>query len=186
MCTAYTESMGFGVHSLKQLSAYVLVVSLFASTCVAQIPGSIPGQKDSDWTTIQRLKVSTRVLVEMRSGEELEGDFVGASESVLRFDAVVRGLEGGLVTPREFPRSAVTRVYKLGQPWSTAARALLGGAIGVGVGAGIGAALDSRYRSNEDKGILTATLGLLGGAIGAGVGAKIHGPSRKKLIYRAD
>ena len=82
---------------------------------------------------------------------------------------------------REFLRSESQKVLFL----SPLVSVIAGGGIGAGIGAGLGLAIESTSKSNEDRGLATATLAVLGSAIGAGI-AHHYPIIRGKGIYVAN
>ena len=81
---------------------------------------------------------------------------------------------------RSIPRDDVKCVRLNHRVWSQ----IVGAAIGLGAGVAIGAAVDAHARSNEDNGVVGATLGILVG-FGGGLIGKSHPFIRGKVIYQA-
>ena len=125
---------------------------------------------NSEWTSVQNLRVGERIGIIKSDQKRVEGTFAGATASAISVhtdqDVAVA-------------KDDVVRVYR--RPHlSRAVRALIGGGIGLAAGAVVNATAGERFRN--EGGDITAGALLGGAAIGAGIGAATGGGYQ--TIYR--
>lgn len=134
-----------------------------------------------DWQGLRGLKLGKRILVELKTGDPLEGEFRGVMGGTLNLSA-----EGNTYNLRQ---QDVRRVYRLKGRWSRGKAAGVGAVIGLVAGSFVGAGVmvgnerePGHVPSADDTGPLAAGASL-GTLAGAGVGALLGGRRRGQLLY---
>lgn len=119
-----------------------------------------------DWKNVMDMAPDSGISVKTKAGKKFHGDLVSVGEKSLTIYSNEAGFPGRIKRLREISQTDVREVRTL----TPTASVLVGSAIGGGIGAGLGAIADASARTNEDRGVATATLGLLGAAIGGAIG----------------
>ena len=135
------------------------------------------GQQLSDWASVQQLKTNERLVVKQKSGKEIKGLMIEATDTTLRIDRDGK--------PHEIPRADIRQVFTIEGKAAKGKWALIGAGIGAGVGTGIGY---GKYSPNSDDSEIYITMGAL---IGTGAGAAagmLFGQTRRKrvMVYAVD
>ncbi|HEV2834632.1 MAG TPA: hypothetical protein VGW58_04895 [Pyrinomonadaceae bacterium] len=157
--------------SIPLVLVFVLLAT-YAPLAFAQQSGST-----RDWSSVQQLKTNEQLIVKQKSGKDLEGVMIEATDSTLTIDRKGK--------PVAIPRADVRQVLVIEGKANKAKWALIGAGIGAGAGTGIGA---TKYRSDrDDYGIYI----YMGTFIGTGVGAVsglLFGQTRRKrtIVYTTD
>jgi hypothetical protein len=143
--------------------------------------GPAAGPPAQDWQGLRGLKHGTRILVEFKAGDPLEGKFMGVTGGTLNLSA-----DGATYTLQQHE---IRRVYRLKGRWSRGKAAGVGAVIGMVAGTFVGAGVMIRNErepghvpSADDTGPLAAGASL-GTLAGAGVGALLGGRRRGRLLY---
>lgn len=152
--------------------AVLLVLTLF----VTQLPAVFGQQSSNNWSAVQQLKTNTKLIVKQKSGGEVKGLMIEATDTTLTIDRKGK--------PVSIARADVQQVYVSEGKAEKGKWAAIGSGIGAGTGAGIGAI---KYSPDSDDSEIYIVGGLL---IGVGVGAVsglLFGQSRRKreLVYSA-
>ena len=150
----------------------LLLLSTHAPLVLAQQTTSL-----SDWAAVQQIQTNERLFVRQKSGKELKGKMIEASDTALTIDRDGK--------PLSIPRAEVRQVYVVEGTAQKGKWALIGAGVGAGAGAGIGAA---KYSPNRDDSEIWIPVGVM---FGAGIGAVsglLFGQStrERKLIYAAN
>ena len=156
---------------MKPISV-VLVLLLLSS----QAP-LVFAQSLSDWAAVQRIRTNEKLFVRQKSGKEIKGEMIEASETALTIDRDGK--------PFSIPRAEVRQVYIVEGKAQKGKWALIGAGTGAGVGAAIGYA---KYSPNSDDSELWIPVGLMFGAgIGAVSGLLFGQTTRKRtMVYAAN
>jgi hypothetical protein len=130
----------------------------------------------NDWATVQQLKTNEKLLVKQKSGKEVKGEMIEATETALTIDRDGK--------PLSIPRADVRQVYIVEGKAAKGMWALIGAGVGAGVGAGIGR---TKYSPDRDDSEIWTAVGLMYGAGAGAVGGLLFGQSRRKrtLVYAA-
>lgn len=160
---------------MKRKAIPLLLVFVLLST---QAPLAF-GQQSStnNWTAVQQLGTNERLVVKQKSGKELKGLMIEATDTTLTIDRDGK--------PVSIPRADVRHVYVIEGKASKGKWALIGAGIGAGAGTGIGYA---KYSPNVDDSELFIAMGLLIGAGAGAVGGLFFGQSKRKrvMVYSVD
>ena len=131
----------------------------------------------SDWSSVQGLKLGSKLMVSTRKGERFEGELKHVdADSLLLLVRVSRSARQAI----ELRRDDVSEVRK---PKSRVLTTALGMGIGLGVGLGIGAIYDSQHTGTDDPGLGKLVYGALGAGSGLAVGGFLR--LKGKKIYVA-
>jgi hypothetical protein len=114
--------------------------------------------------------------VKQKSGKEVKGEMIEATETALTIDRDGK--------PLSIPRADVRQVYIVEGKAAKGMWALIGAGVGAGVGAGIGR---TKYSPDRDDSEIWTAVGLMYGAGAGAVGGLLFGQSRRKrtLVYAA-
>jgi len=127
-----------------------------------------------DWSAVTQLKPGTRVYLNPRSGDELKGKIVSASDRAVELRVNGRNVSIAKVNVLTVHSARRSSRFK---------RALIGAATGAGIGVAIGVGVTAATKSDG----LAAADGLLYGIpIGAVAGAATAGHRRAELIYSSN
>lgn len=163
-----------------------LPAALLASVLALAASPAAPAQTRApsnaqDWQGLRGLKPGKRILVELRSGAAVEGEFDGVTGDTLNLSA-----DGNTY---DLVQSDIRRVYRLKGRWSRGKAARVGAGIGMVVGTVIGVRAMVRAEqdpahvpSADDTGPPAAGM-ILGTLAGAGAGALLGGRRRGELLY---
>ena len=156
---------------MKTVSVLLVVVLLSTYTPLAF------AQSSSDWTTVQQIKTNEKLFVRQKSGQEVKGEMIEATDSALTIDRDGK--------PFSIPRADVRQVYIVEGKAQKGKWALIGAGVGAGAGAGVGAA---KYSPNRDDSEIWIPVGVMFGAgIGAVSGLLFGQTTRKRtLVYAAN
>ena len=159
-------------------SVRIQIVSLLLAGLISMPAhaGMIPGR----WEKVSDLDLGTPITVELKNGDQVEGDFEGLSESGVDIETH----SARAIIPRADIQTITAR--KMG---GRANGATVGAAIGAAIsfiGIATGRASGSGHRSGA---LLLGTLLTtgLGAAIGAGIGAAAGGGTEREaiVVYKA-
>jgi hypothetical protein len=124
----------------------ILCVVLAAAVIGTQANAAKITKDTSDWANVQGVKVGTPLLIAMKSGPAVRGNFESASDTsveVMRWDG------GGEETVARDEVKTITRVVGQGlAPDQVRKRLLVGAAIGAVAGAAVGGSRDIRQGTN--------------------------------------
>ena len=134
-----------------------------------------------DWQNAQNLALDSAISVKTRAGAQFRGSLVSVTPNDLTIDSDERGFPGRVRRRRDLHRDEIQEI-RLQAPGGSL---LAGAALGAGIGAGIGAGVESQDKSNEDRGLLTATLAILGGALGFFIARHYPLIKGKKIYVRS-
>ncbi len=134
-----------------------------------------------NWNKVQSLPTKTNIAIELRYGEEVNGEFVRLAEDSI----VVREYEREKV----FPRNAVALIKRI-KPGSRARNAAIAGGIFFGIGFGLGYAggayiTDQNSMPAGERASVGAAMGGLMGGVAAAISAAHRPGPLGELIYRA-
>jgi hypothetical protein len=136
-----------------------------------------------DWQDLSSLKPGKKILVELKSGNTVDGKLISLTGSKL---ILADSSDSYSLDQRD-----ILRVYRFKGRWSRGRTAGIGAGIGMVVGTFIGAGrMDrlerdtSRTPSDADEIPLAAGF-VIGTAVGAGVGALFGGKGKGELLYAA-
>ena len=151
-----------------------LPVLLILMLLVSHSHAVVAQQSSNDWTTVQRLKVDSKLVIKLTSGDEVKGLMIEANDSTLTIHQKGK--------PRSISRSEIQQVFEVEGKAQKGKWALIGAGMGAGAGTGIGAV---KYSPDSDDSEIYIGMGLL---IGTGVGAvsgMLFGQSKRKrvLVY---
>jgi hypothetical protein len=157
-------------HKAIPLLLVIVLLSTHAPLAFAQSTST------NNWSTVQQLRTNERLVVKQKSGKELKGSMIEATDTTLTIDRDGK--------PVAIPRADVHQVYVIEGKAAKGKWALVGAGIGAGAGTGIGY---GKYSPDSDDSEIYITMGLL---IGSGVGALggfLFGQTRRKrtLVYAA-
>lgn len=132
------------------------------------------GTSLSEWASVQQIKTNERVFVRHKSGKEIKGRMIEASDTTLTIDRDGK--------PFSIARGDVRQVYVVSGTAQKGKWALIGAGIGAGVGTGIGYA---KYSPNSDDSEIYIPIGLLIGAGSGAVSGMLFGQTTRKreLVY---
>ncbi len=153
-----------------------ILASLFAFTVMWAMSSLATAQtSNQDWSSVQALKLKTKLIVETKTGATVKGKVSGITPATLSLSS-----GGGTIA---LERDNVAKVYQTRKS-SRLKRALIGAGIGAAVGFGIGGVYALISKGNG----LAAAAGLFYGLpTGAVFGAATGGKNRKgKLIYHSN
>lgn len=159
-------------HKAIPLVLVLALLSAHAPLAFAQQSASI-----NNWSAVQRLGTNERLVVKQKSGKELKGLMIEATETTLTIDRDGK--------PVAIPRADVRRVYVIEGKASKGKWALIGTGIGAGVGTGIGYA---KYSPDTDDSELYIAMGFLIGAGAGAVSGLLFGQGKRKrvMVYSVD
>jgi len=148
----------------------LLILMLLASHSRA----ALAQQSSNDWSSVQRIKVNSKLVIKTISGDDVKGLMIEANDSTLTIDQKGK--------PRSISRSEIQQVFEVEGKAQKGKWALIGAGVGAGAGTGIGTV---KYSPDSDDSEIYIAMGLL---IGTGVGAvsgMLFGQSKRKrvLVY---
>ena len=153
---------------MKPISVFLVLLLLSSQTPL------VFAQSFSDWAAVQRIRTNEKLFVRQKSGKEVKGEMIEASETALTIDRDGK--------PLSIPRAEVRQVYIVEGKAQKGKWALIGAGVGAGAGAAIGYA---KYSPDSDDSELWIPVGLM---FGAGIGAVsglLFGQSTRKrtMVY---
>lgn len=157
------------------------IVSCFIAVLLAlPIDGPAQSTSTNNWTAVTTVPSGQRLVIELRTGKKVKGEFGSASETTV---TVARGKN-----TQDINRSDIRKIYRENGV-SAGKSTLIGTAIGGGTGAVLGAAAggcDPQSFCIIDRGGVAGILGVAG-AIGGAITGFVVGKLRQKkvLIYEA-
>ena len=159
-------------HKSIPLMLVLALLSTHAPLALAQQGTSI-----NNWSAVQQLGTNERLVVKQKSGKELKGLMIEATETTLTIDRDGK--------PVAIPRADVRRVYVIEGKASKGKWALIGTGIGAGVGTGIGYA---KYSPDTDDSEIYIAMGFLIGAGAGAVSGMLFGQGKRKrtMVYAVD
>lgn len=161
---------------MKRKALPLLLVFLMLST---HAPLAFAQQSTSinNWSAVQQLPTNERLVVKQKSGKELKGLMIEATETTLTIDRDGK--------PVAIARADVRHVYVIEGKASKGKWALIGAGIGAGAGTGIGYA---KYSPNSDDSEIYIAMGLLIGAGAGAVSGLLLGQNKRKrvMVYAVD
>lgn len=161
---------------MKRKAMPLLLVCLMLST---HAPLAFAQQSTSlnNWAAVQQLGANERLVVKQRSGKEIKGLMIEATDATLTIDRDGK--------PLGIPRSDVRQVFKIEGKAAKGKWALIGAGIGAGAGTGIGYA---KYSPDSDDSEIYIAMGLLIGAGTGALGGLLFGQSKRKrvMVYSVD
>ncbi len=161
---------------MKRKTLPLLLILLILSSHTPLV-FSHPAPSLSDWASVQQIKTNERVFVRQKSGKEIKGEMIEASDTTLTIDRDGK--------PLSIARADVRQVYVVSGTAQKGKWALIGAGIGAGTGAGIGAA---KYSRSVDDSRIYIPIGLIIGAGSGAVGGMLFGQStrNRELVYAAN
>lgn len=131
----------------------------------------------NNWSAVQQLKTNERLVVKQKSGKELKGLMIEATETTLTIDRDGK--------PVAIPRADVRQVYVIEGKAAKGKWAAIGAGIGAGAGTGIGY---GKYSPDSDDSEVYIVMGLLIGAGAGAVGGLLFGQTKRKrvMVYTVD
>jgi len=131
----------------------------------------------NNWSAVQQLKTNERLVVKQKSGKELKGLMIEATDTTLTIDRDGK--------PVSIPRADVRQVYVIEGKAAKGKWAAIGAGIGAGAGTGIGY---GKYSPNSDDSEVYIVMGLLIGAGAGAVGGLLFGQTKRKrtMVYSVD
>ena len=131
----------------------------------------------SDWASVQQIKTDARLFVRQKTGKEVKGRMIEASDTTLTIDRDGK--------PFSIARGDVRQVYVVTGTAQKGKWALIGAGIGAGAGTGIGYA---QYSPDRDDSGIYIGMGLLIGAGSGALGGMLFGQTTRKreLVYAAN
>jgi hypothetical protein len=156
------------------LSFLIAVSSAWAESLVISPPSG-------NWNKVQGLPPNTNVTMELKQGEQINGEFIALTEDAITVKEFSR--------EKTYPKAAVARILWM-RPGSRARNAAIAGGIFFGLGFGLGYAGAAKIAdqdsmpAGERASVGAAVGGLIGGAAAAIAAAHRPGP-RGELIYQA-
>jgi hypothetical protein len=131
----------------------------------------------NNWSSVQQLRTNERLVVKQKSGKEIKGLMIEATDTTLTIDRDGK--------PVSIPRGDVRRVEVVEGKASKGKWAAIGAGIGAGAGTGIGY---GKYSPDSDDSEIYIAMGLLIGAGAGAVGGLLFGQSRRKrvTVYSVD
>ena len=136
-------------------------VAVFAQEATAQ----------GTWSAVQASAPGDKLVVDMKSGERIEGRFRSASDA-----ALVLAQKGA---DTKLERGDIKRVFRhrgTSRLKGAVTGAVIGGAAGTASGAWV-------YSKGDIVGSIVPGFGVLGAGIGAGIGALVGRGQKKILLY---
>ena len=157
---------------LIPLLLVLVLLSTHAPLAFAQQSTSI-----NNWSAVQQLKTNERLVVKQKSGKELKGLMIEATETTLTIDRDGK--------PVSIPRADVRQVYVIEGKAAKGKWAAIGAGIGAGAGTGIGY---GKYSPDSDDSEVYIVMGLLIGAGAGAVGGRLFGQTKRKrtMVYSMD
>lgn len=157
---------------LIPLLLVLVLLSTHAPLAFAQQSTSI-----NNWSAVQQLKTNERLVVKQKSGKELKGLMIEATETTLTIDRDGK--------PVSIPRADVRQVYVIEGKAAKGKWAAIGAGIGAGAGTGIGY---GKYSPDSDDSEVYIVMGLLIGAGAGAVGGLLFGQTKRKrtMVYSVD
>jgi hypothetical protein len=154
---------------MKPISVFLVLLLLSAQAPL------VFAQSLSDWAAVQRIRTNEKLFVRQKSGKEVKGEMIEASETALTIDRDGK--------PLSIPRAEVRQVYIVEGKAQKGKWALIGAGVGAGAGSAIGYA---KYSPNSDDSELWIPVGLMFGAgIGAVSGFLFGQTTRKRTMVYA-
>lgn len=131
----------------------------------------------NNWSAVQQLKTNERLVVKQKSGKELKGLMIEATDTTLTIDRDGK--------PVSIPRADVRQVYVIEGKAAKGKWAAIGAGIGAGAGTGIGY---GKYSPDSDDSEVYIVMGLLIGAGAGAVGGLLFGQTKRKrvMVYSMD
>ena len=157
------------------------IVSCFIAAMLAlPIDGLAQSTSSNNWTAVTTLPSGQKLVIELRNGKKVKGEFGSASETTLTV-ALSKNTE-------DINRSEIRKIYRENGV-SAGKSTLIGTAIGGGTGAVLGGATggcDPQSFCIIDRGAAAGILGVAGASVGAITGFVVGKLRQKKvLIYEA-
>jgi hypothetical protein len=146
--------------------------------------------KTTDWKNLESLKTGDSIVVTLKSGDKLSGEYQSATPTSLRL-AVFTSPDSGFGSFRDIERDKIRKIVRLNHPHLPDPKllmtggAVVGGATGVIVGSARARSDNTRPGDALVGGLAGAALGALGAAffgLGIGVHAAVH---HSTVIYEA-
>lgn len=161
---------------MKRKSLSLILVLLFLSSH-APLAFSQQTPSLSEWASVQRIKTNERVFVRQKSGKEIKGRMIEATDTNLTIDRDGK--------PLSIARGDVQQVYVISGTAEKGKWALIGAGIGAGVGTAIGYA---KYSPDKDDSEIHIPVGLFIGAGSGALGGLLFGQTtrRRELVYAAN
>ena len=157
---------------MKQLQKLLAILLVFLLT-----PAGLFAQKKlSDWSNVEKLKPSARIIVTTKKGQEFFGEKRHTTADTLFMEINLPG-QGTRTITLEKDDIAEVRKKKSGS-WLP----VIGGAIGVGAGIGFGSLADHPGTDDPHMGAMIG--GLMGGLFGL-LGGQFVAKVKTKKIYVA-
>jgi len=128
------------------------------------------------WAAVQAVRAGSKVLIETKNGERIEGKLNSASDTILSLTSKNRTVS--------LNRAEIQRVYRLRRS-SRAKYALIGAGVGAGVGVGGAAVALGATGGSDAAGALVTSVALISTGIGAAIGAAVGKGSKRTLIYES-
>lgn len=160
---------------MKRKAIPLLLVLVLLST---HAPFALAQQSTkNNWSAVQQLRTNERLVVKQKSGKELKGLMIEATETTLTIDRDGK--------PFAIPRADVRRVYVIEGKAAKGKWAAIGAGIGAGVGTGIGY---GKYSPDSDDSEIYIGMGLLIGAGAGAVSGLLFGQTKRKrtMVYSVD
>ena len=156
-----------------KLLAILLVLTLLST----QLPTVFAQQSTvNNWAAVQQLKTNSNLIVKQKTGGEVKGLMIEATDTTLTIDRKGR--------PVSIARADIQLVHVSEGKAKKGKWAAIGSGIGAGTGAAIGGANES---SESDDGQIYIVMGVLIGAGAGAVGGLLFGQTRRNrdLVYSA-
>lgn len=156
-----------------------LPLLLVFAMLLTHVPLAFAQQSTSlnNWSAVQQLSTNERLVVKQKSGKELKGLMIEATDTTLTIDRDGK--------PIAIARADVRQVYVIEGKAAKGKWALIGAGIGAGAGTGIGYA---KYSPNSDDSEIYIAMGLLIGAGTGALGGLLLGQTKRKrtMVYAVD
>lgn len=161
---------------MKRKAMPLLLVCLMLST---HAPLAFAQQSTSlnNWSAVQQLGTNEQLVVKQKSGKEIKGLMIEATDTTLTIDRDGK--------PLGIPRADVHQVHVIEGKASKGKWALIGAGIGAGAGTGIGYA---KYSPDSDDSEVYIVMGLLIGAGTGALGGLLFGQTKRRrvMVYSVD
>ncbi|HKV32791.1 MAG TPA: hypothetical protein VJP89_00570 [Pyrinomonadaceae bacterium] len=158
---------------MKRKAMPLLLVCLMLST---HAPLAFAQQSTSlnNWSAVQQLGTNERLVVKQKSGKEIKGLMIEATDTTLTIDRDGK--------PLGIPRADVRQVHVIEGKASKGKWALIGAGIGAGTGTAIGY---GKYSPDSDDSEVYIVMGLLIGAGTGALGGLLFGQTKRKrtMVY---
>ncbi len=129
-----------------------------------------------DWSIVQAVPVGSKLRIETKSGEHIEGNLSDMTGSALTLTHKGKTLN--------FNQTDIHRIYTL-KGGSRAKSTLIGTGIGAAIGGGAAAAALGATGGSDATSAILATGIALGAGIGAAIGAAVGKGNKRTLIYES-